>query len=62
MKAILTLEKSEIETLYYMLSYVLENGFEFIEEDSWMNQPFKRAFDKIINAYEDMQTSKERLK
>ena len=62
MKAILTLSKDEIETLYYMLSYVSENGFEFIDEDSWMNKPFKKAFDKIASAYEDMHAPKKRLK
>lgn len=54
MNILIEFDKDETDASYYMFSYILENGFEFLDEDSWMNKPFKRAFDKIASAYENM--------
>jgi hypothetical protein len=54
MKAFLQFPEDEIEASYYMFGYILENGFEFVGKDAWMNEPLRRVFDKIATAYEDM--------
>ena len=55
MREFINLTESQIEALYYALSYVFsDDGFEFVDEDKHMNKPLEEVFNKIINAYEDM--------
>ena len=55
MIAIMSFSEAETEALYYALSYVFsEDGFEFVDEDERMNAPLEKAFNKVINAFENM--------
>ena len=52
MRSFLMLSEQETEILYYALSFLFESKFEF--EDKEANQALERIFDRVINAYEDM--------
>ena len=52
MRIFLMLSEQETEALYYALSFLFESGFEFEDEEA--NQALERIFDRVVNAYEDM--------
>lgn len=54
MKFFLDFSEQEIESLYFALSFLL-NEYHFEFEDDGYNQVLEEVFDKIIIAYEDMQ-------